>query len=145
MYDLILVPVDGSEGAWRALENAMNIGEKFGSKLVVVNIIQPYNNAALLAMPLEHGENAVGNDEFEKIGDKVLAMAMEKMAGYPYEKDVCMEIGHPSERIIAIAKKLKADLIVIGSRGLSGIAEFFLGSVSSKVSQYADSPVLIVK
>lgn len=145
MYDKILVPVDGSEGSWRALENAMNIGEKFGSQLIVVNVIQPYNNAALLAIPLEHGENAAGNEEFERIGDKVLELAMEKMAQYPFPKETCMEIGHPSERIIAMSKKLKADLIVIGSRGLSGIAEFFLGSVSSKVSQYADSPVLIVK
>ena len=56
-----------------------------------------------------------------------------------------MEVGHPSERIIALSKKVQADAIVIGSRGLSGIAEFFLGSVSSKVSQYAAVPVLIVK
>lgn len=145
MYNKILVPVDGSEGSWRALENAMIIGEKFGSELIVVNVIQPYNNAALLAIPLEHGDNTIGTEEFERIGDKVLALAKEKMAAYPHKNQVCMEVGHPSERIIALGKKLQADLIVIGSRGLSGIAEFFLGSVSSKVSQYSDSPVLIVK
>ena len=145
MYKKILVPVDGSEGSWRALDNALEIGKKFESELLVVNVIQPYNNAALLAIPLEHGENTAGNEEFEKIGDKVLEMASERMADYPFKKSVCLEIGHPSERIIALAKKNEANLIVLGSRGLSGIAEFFLGSVSSKVSQYADSPVLIVK
>lgn len=46
-------------------------------------------------------------------------------------------------KLIALAKKNGSDSIVIGSRGLSGIAEFFLGSVSSKVSQYATIPVLI--
>ena len=56
-----------------------------------------------------------------------------------------MEVGHPSERILAVSKSKDADAIVLGSRGLSGIAEFFLGSVSSKISQYADVPVLIVK
>ena len=145
MYKKILVPVDGSEGSWRALSNAIAIGEKFGSDILVVNVIQPYNNAALLAVPLDHSAISQSNEEFERISDKVLEMAKEKLAAYPYGKELCMEVGHPSERIIALAKKINADLIVLGSRGLSGIAEFFLGSVSSKVSQYAESPVLIVK
>lgn len=145
MFQKILIPVDGSEGSWRALNTAVEIGKKFGSELLVVNVIQPYNNAALLAVPLDHATVSQGNSELEKIGDKVLEMAHERLAGYEYKTEYCLEIGHPSERIIALAKKSKADAIIIGSRGLSGIAEFFLGSVSSKVSQYASIPVLIVK
>ena len=49
MFKKILVPVDGSETSWRALNNALEIGRKFNSEIVVVNVIQPYNNAALLA------------------------------------------------------------------------------------------------
>ena len=145
MFKKILVPVDGSEGSWRALNSAVELGEKFDSELIVVNVIQPYNNAALLAVPLDHATVSQGNSELEKIGDKVLEMAQERLASYKGAKEFNLEIGHPSERIIALAKKAKADAIVIGSRGLSGIAEFFLGSVSSKVSQYANVPVLIVK
>ena len=55
MFKKILVPVDGSEGSWRALAQAVAIGEKFESEIQVVNVIQPYNNAALLAVPLDHG------------------------------------------------------------------------------------------
>ncbi len=145
MYSKIIVPVDGSESAWRALENAKAIGEKFSSELIVVNVVQPYNNAALLAVPLDHSTIAQGNSDLERIGDKVLEMAKERLQGYPYPLEFCLETGHPSERIIALSKKLGADAIILGSRGLSGIAEFFLGSVSSKVSQYAEVPVLIVK
>lgn len=145
MFKKIIVPIDGSEGSWRALDNAVALGEKFEAKLFVVNVIQPYNNAALLAVPMDGVTVGKGNEELEKVGDKVLAMAKEKLADYPYELQLCLEIGHPAERIIALSKKEKAEAIVIGSRGLSGIAEFFLGSVSSKVSQYADCPVLIVK
>ncbi len=145
MFQKVLIPVDGSEGSWRALNTAVEIGKKFGSELLVVNVIQPYNNAALLAVPLDHATVSQGNSELEKIGDKVLEMAQERLVGYEYKVEYCLEIGHPSERIIALAKKSKADAIIIGSRGLSGIAEFFLGSVSSKVSQYASIPVLIVK
>lgn len=145
MFKKILVPVDGSEGAWRALEHAVAIGEKFEAELAVVTVIQPYNNATLLSVPLDAKTVQNSNDELEKVGDKVLQMAAERLMGYKGKVDYCVEVGHPSERIIALAKKSNAEAIVIGSRGLSGIAEFFLGSVSSKVSQYADVPVLIVK
>ena len=145
MFKKILVPVDGSEGSWRALNTAVELGKKFESGLLVVNVIQPYNNAALLAIPLDHATVTQGNNELEKIGDKVLELAEERLSDYPHKTEFSLEIGHPSERIIALAKKANADAIVIGSRGLSGIAEFFLGSVSSKVSQYATVPVLIVK
>lgn len=145
MFKKILVPVDGSEGSWRALNSAEALATKFGGVLCVVNVIQPYNNAALLAVPLDHATVTQGNNELEKIGDKVLEMAQEKLANFEGKAEFHLEIGHPSERIIALTKKERCDAIVLGSRGLSGIAEFFLGSVSSKVSQYATVPVLIVK
>ena len=50
MFKKILVPVDGSETAWRALNNALEIGKKFESEILVVNVIQPYNNSALLRL-----------------------------------------------------------------------------------------------
>lgn len=145
MFKKILIPVDGSETSWRALEQGMELGGKFGSELLVVNVIQPYNNVALLAVPLDNATITQGNSELEKIGDKVLETAKEKVAGYANKVEYDLEVGHPSERILALAKKAGCDSIVIGSRGLSGIAEFFLGSVSSKVSQYATVPVLIIK
>ena len=69
----------------------------------------------------------------------------EKLKDFKGKAEFDLEVGHPSERVLAVCKDKKCSAIVIGSRGLSGIAEFFLGSVSSKVSQYADVPVLIVK
>lgn len=145
MFKNILVPVDGSEGSWRALSSAIALGEKFESELTVVNVIQPYNNAALLAVPLDNATITQGNSELEKVGDRVLEMAQERLENYKGKVEYCLEVGHPSERILALAKKSKCDAIVVGSRGLSGIAEFFLGSVSSKVAQYSPVPVLIVK
>lgn len=145
MFKKILIPIDGSETSWRALEEAKILAEKFSGELYVVNVIQPYNNAALLAVPLDQATITQGNNELQKIGDKVLSIAKGKMSGFKEKVEFALEVGHPSERIIALAKKEHCDSIVIGSRGLSGIAEFFLGSVSSKVAQYATVPVLIVK
>ena len=145
MFKKILVPIDGSETAWRALDQATTLGRKFDSELVVINVIQPYNNAALLAVPFDYATINQGNSELEKIGDKVLCLAKEKLAEYGNSVEYVLEVGHPSERVLSVAKKHGCDAIIIGSRGLSGIAELLLGSVSSKVSQYATIPVLIVK
>lgn len=147
MYKKMVVPVDGSETSWRALRQAVELGNKFGgSEIVVLTVIQPYNNAALLAVPLDHNVISQSNADLERIGNEVLKKAREIVGkDYPGKVSFEMEVGHPSERILAITKECGADAIIIGSRGLSGIAEFFLGSVSSKISQYANVPVLIVK
>jgi len=143
MFEKILVPVDGSETSWKAMEEAKKLAEAFRGEMVVVNVIQP--NAALLVVPLDQATISQGNEELTKIGNSVLETAKEKMQDFKGKKEFLLEVGHPSERIIAVSKEKACTSIVIGSRGLSGIAEFFLGSVSSKVSQYASVPVLIVK
>lgn len=56
-----------------------------------------------------------------------------------------IRMGNAAEQILAAAKELDCSMIVIGSRGMNAVAEFILGSVSSKVSMYAEIPVLIVK
>jgi len=53
--------------------------------------------------------------------------------------------GRPSDKIIETAEKGNFDIIIMGSRGLGGIKEFFLGSVSDRVADEAACPVLIVK
>ena len=147
MYKKMVVPVDGSETSWRALRQAVELGVKFaGSEVIVLTVIQPYNNAAFLAVPLDHNVISQSNADMERIGNEVLKQAREIVGpNYPGKVSFEMEVGHPSERILAVTKESGADAIIIGSRGLSGIAEFFLGSVSSKISQYANVPVLIVK
>lgn len=145
MFEKILVPVDGSETSWRALAEARELAEAFNGELLVINVIQPYNNSAMLVVPLDQATINQGNNELTKIGNGVLDTAREKLKDFKGKKDFDLEVGHPSERVLAVCKEKKCTAIVIGSRGLSGVEEFLLGSVSSKVSQYADVPVLIVK
>ena len=74
-------------------------------------------------------------------------MAKEKLQEYGFKGKASFEEseGNPAERILEKSRETDCDSIVIGSRGLSGITEFLLGSVSSKVSQYAAVPVFVVK
>ena len=87
----------------------------------------------------------VFNDFFTQISNKIIDAAREKVAGYPYNTAFFIKLGYPYEEIVDLAKEVKADSIVMGSRGISGITELLLGSVSTKVSQHAEIPVLIVK
>lgn len=145
MFAKILVPVDGSEGSWSALESAADIAQKFSSEIVVCNVVQNFNEITLLAIPMERVALTQKNEALEEIGKQVLDIAKEKLSAHTGKVEYILDSGNPSERIISLAKEKECDGIVIGSRGLSGIAEFFLGSVSSKVSQYANIPVVIIK
>ncbi len=66
-----------------------------------------------------------------------------KVQGIPVETR--LKQGVPAEELLRAAVDEKVDLIVLGSRGLSQVRAFFLGSVSDKVSHHARCPVLIVK
>ncbi len=145
MFTKILVPVDGSEPSWKALEYAAEVGRKFNSDLIVAHVIQPFYNAGFLAIPVDSNFLAAQVADMNKNAENILHTASEKIGQYPGKIDIKVENGHPSERILALAADNNCDAIVIGCRGLSGIAEFVLGSVSSNIAQYAKIPVLIVK
>ena len=145
MFKKILVPLDGSETAWKALDQAIVLGGKFESDLLIVNVMEQYHNPVSLTSPWDNATLYRVNTALEKVGEKVLDMAKEKLANYAKNVEYTLEEGHPSERIVSLAKDSGCDAIVIGSRGLSGIADFFLGSVSYGVVQHATVPVLIVK
>ncbi len=53
--------------------------------------------------------------------------------------------GHPSKVILDLSESIGVDLVIVGSRGLGGVKEFMLGSVSHSVARHASVPVLIVK
>ncbi len=144
MLEKILVPIDGSEAAWHALEYASKLGEKFGSLITIVHVVQPHYTLPTIAL---HGEVpflSVNIEEVESTGYKLIELAKAELNHYP-NVETLLEFGHPAERILALTKNDTYNLIVIGSRGLSGISEFFLGSISATVSQYSTIPVMIVK
>ena len=146
MYKKILVPIDGSDTAWKALDQAMVLGECFESNLVVVHVVEPYSgNIAPLITPWDSTELYQVNIALEEAGENILDMAKKKLVNYAKHVECMLEVGHPAERIINRSKVSGCDLIVIGSRGLSGIADFLLGGVSSSVVEYATVPVLIVR
>ena len=144
MINKILVPVDGSKIALRALEFAMEIGGKFGSEIIVINIDVPYDLRRIKPPRRDKNGNVI---PVEAAAPTPLEEAEKeaKKAGYEritFKKVVDID---PAERICAEAEKDDTDLIIMGNRGMGVLAGFFLGSVSTKVSQSAHCPVTIVK
>ena len=147
MFQKILVPVDGSDTAWKALKTAAALASRFQGEIRVFTVMEPYNSLSLFQITLDQNLMDRSNREMKKASLAVLDTAKEKLTEYGFHGKVFYEDGegNPAELILEKSREDDCDSVVIGSRGLSGIAEFFLGSVSSKVSQYAEVPVFVVK
>lgn len=174
MINTIVVPTDGSEHANRAVAMAGEIAAKFGARVVILQALLHHASASELkdlcaeigaddtvVKKLDDLEQAmfevaaaayapvpipVPPEVLRKIGDRLAEKAQKSME----EKGVTQVAtqivdGNPAENIIAAAEHEKADLIVMGRRGLGDVAGLLMGSVSHKVTHLADCACLTVK
>lgn len=137
MFKTILLAYDGSDHAKRAAEVAKAEAQTHRARLVVVHAYEPVPDylgepffAEALKRRLERAE-------------KVLAEAV-ALTGVAQEDALLLE-GQPAEAILQAAVGERADLIVMGTRGLGAIGSLFLGSQSQKVVAEAPCPVLLVR
>ncbi len=145
----ILVAVDGSENSDRALDFALDLGEKFDAAVMILNVSEP--------LPIEpvqtgstiysNGNIASINKDLLKIHEEVLskAVAHAKAVKPNLTSSSTLREGEPAYEIVNAAKEGGFDVIVIGHRGMSKMAELFLGSVSMKVAHLTPCPVIIVR
>lgn len=140
MIERILVALDGSEPADKALDLALDLAEKYSAETVLLSVF--------ISVVLPGGVPARKHTaELKASHEKVLSEALKKAKTIKPKLKISTKLveGRPSDRIIETAKEGNFDIIVMGSRGLGGIKEFFLGSVSDRVADEATCPVLIVK
>lgn len=146
MLKKILVPVDGSEVAKRCLDFAIAVAKASGGELLVVNVAVPYD---FTKVPPRKPKNAIEEAEMAKKtpaptpldeAEKYLKQAGFDKVTYRTIVDI-----DPAERIVDYSKDMNAGMIVIGSRGVGHWAAFLMGSVSTKVAQTAECPVVIIK
>ena len=145
MFNKIVVPLDGSEYAEKALRIAIDLATKYNASMTLVHVVPA--SSALITGPEVSTAPILMNlsNELSESGKRILQEGAKivQQAGIPVT--TVLEQGDISEHIIGVADNEKADLIVMGERGLSSVARFFLGSVANKVSHHARCPVLIVK
>jgi len=142
LFSHIIVAYDGSLSAVKALDTAIELVEnKQAEKLTIVHVYSvPYMAIAdsIVSVP-----NSVQQEWLER-AQSLLADASKKTEQLPYASTVILE-GSPAEAILQYAEQNGGNLIVIGSRGLGGLREFMMGSVSHNIAQHARIPVLIIK
>ena len=83
--------------------------------------------------------------ELREVAEGVLARAARELEAEGLEVDTHAREGDPAHVIIEAAEELGAELIVVGSRGLTGLERFLMGSVSSKLAQHAPTSLMVVR
>ncbi|MCZ7641308.1 MAG: universal stress protein [Verrucomicrobia bacterium] len=140
---IILVPLDFSARARKALRYAGAFARQFGSRLQLLHVTEP------LAYPTDLGYAPVVSGELETelqegSRERLVATVEEvRRTGVPVEG--CLRVGRPHSEIAAAAWELKADLVVVTTHGFTGLKHVLLGSVAERVVRHAPCPVLVVR
>jgi len=170
MFENIVVATDGSSSAKRAVETAAKLAASCGAKLIMVHAVLPY---VLLkeveSSPKFNDLPQEARDEIKQIHDTISRLELrawepaprsatdfignavldeaEGIAQANGSADISRVLvyGNAAENVVEVARKSGADLIVIGTRGLSDFKGLMLGSVSHKVMQLGECSCLIVK
>lgn len=144
MFSRILVALDGSDYSLKALDIAVDLAKKYQSQLVLVHVVMRQIYAI---NPPEAGilAGTAIVRELEAEGKAILAKGEETVRTQGLPVEIRLRQGVPAEELLRAAAEEKVDLMVLGSRGLSQVKAFLLGSVSDKVSHHAKCPVLIVR
>jgi nucleotide-binding universal stress UspA family protein len=138
-YSRILVGTDGSACSRQAARHAADLAETLGAQLYALNAV---DLERAFHLGIHFGEAII---ELEQLGRK----ALQEVNEIATEKGVrCEEMlvrGRPHKAIIEAAEEVGADLIVVGSVGMTSVEMVLLGSESQKVLHYSKLPVLLVR
>ncbi|NQW18436.1 MAG: universal stress protein [Chloroflexi bacterium] len=152
MYKAILITLDGSRASNHAIVHAEAIAAKFESRVVILRVIEPVapplgSRHAMAAdfglLAFEAAEHEMGLNT-RKARDQLNGHRRKfEQAGITTE--IVVESGDAAEIILKTARLKKIDLIVMSTRGRSGLKRAVLGSVADKVVRSAVAPVLLVR
>lgn len=154
----ILLVLDGSPCSQNALEYLVKFPVPTDSRVVIMHVLPPpASEQEIMTATWAAGVDAISirpsiRDELERAqkeeeerGRNLLALALEKYKDHQINVSSIERRGDAATEILAYTKENSVDLIVAGSRGLSAISGWLLGSVSRKLVHYAECSVLIVK
>ena len=142
MLNRIVVAIDGSEGADRALDVAAELASRYGAFLTLVTVVPPTPTPYLAGLDA----GGPGPAALTSTYDALLASRRTRVRGprLPRVETVRRE-GVVVEELLDYLDRDRPDLLVVGSRGLSAGRRLFLGSVSGALVHHAPCPVLVVR
>ena len=137
----VLVATDFGPASERALESAAEIAVQFDAKLTVLHVLEPpYPYPVGVSIPLP----TTPLDGFTPVRLQELDATVASVRPQRPDAQGVLRYGSPWTEVVAAAKELGADLIVIGSHGRRGLPHWLLGSVAERVVRMASVPVLTV-
>jgi nucleotide-binding universal stress UspA family protein len=157
MFNKILVALNNSEVGQQVFEKALSLATATNAELLLLHIISPFDDNFLDASAMEtqttYGTSQIHNMEYyvgqwetlKQQGVEFLTLLNNQAIAQGITSDFTQELGDPSRIICDIARSWNADLIILGRRGLHGLSEFLLGSVSNYVLHHAPCSVLTVQ
>ena len=140
MSSKILVALDLSDANRSILDTAVFLAQTTHAKLIMLQIIAP--------APQDDSLVSVYEEPWQKLkqrGLEVLRSLAQEATRAGVHVEFIQDFGHPGRTICQFAQTYSIDTILVGSRGLTGAKEMFLGSVSNYVTHHAPCSVLIVR
>ena len=141
MYQRVLIPLDGSTLAEQALPHAIAQAERFQAELILLRVVEPFAHArgmSLADLEQIRQQTTIWIDEY-----------LEPIAADIRQQEVLVRKvtidGHPHTGIAEYAETNHVDLIVMSTRGQSGLTRWLMGSVADRVVRGATVPVLLVR
>jgi nucleotide-binding universal stress UspA family protein len=136
MYDRILLPTDGSEGAEKAVEHALSLAEKYDAEILFLNVVdvRAQNTMDMWADVLGH---------MEESGKELTRDMVDRADENGVEADAEVVRGVPSREIVSRTED-DVDLVVMGTHGRTGLDRILVGSVAEKVVRTSEVPVMTV-
>lgn len=137
----ILVPIDFSECSKKALVYALTIAKQFGAAVTVLHVVAPYY--AVDPYGLTQYERIEG--ELRGVGERKLKALVDEFAPEDVQANVVVTNGRATTEIVEVARKHRADLIVISTHGYTGLKHVVFGSTAEHVVRHATCPVLTLR
>ena len=146
MFTKIVVGTDGSDTATEAVRQATELAKLSNARLDVVSAYEPVPRQRLQ----QEERSAPGDVQYEINPREDVNLTLENATGQAKSEGVSEVQAHaregdPADAILDVAEEVKADLIVVGNKGMTGARRFLLGSVPNKVSHHAPCSVIIVR
>jgi nucleotide-binding universal stress UspA family protein len=146
VFTRIVVGTDGSDTAGEAVDQAIDLAKVTGATLGIVSAFHPVPKRRIEAeqegAPADIAHEIGPREDVNLVLDAAAAKA--KAAGVADVTTHPVE-GDPADAILNVAEEVKADLIVVGNKGMTGARRYLLGSVPNNVSHHAPCSVIIVR
>jgi nucleotide-binding universal stress UspA family protein len=145
MFGSIVVGTDGSGTATQAVREAVDVAKATGATLELVSAYAPVSESRLRAERRDAPEDVQWAINPKQEVELSLSDAAEIARAAGVEVNTHAREGDPADAILDVAEELKAGLVIVGNKGMTGAKRFLLGSVPDKISHHASCSVLIVR